>query len=58
MKNIAQYNDKGQPHGYWVKYYSNGKFHFKGKFINGKQSGYFEFYTLDGNANFKEYHIL
>jgi len=33
-------NSKGQPHGYWESYWSNGNLHYKCKFHNGNAIGY------------------
>ena len=47
-KNITPHNDKGEPHGYWEYYYSNGKLSSKGNFVNGEQHGYWEYYYYNG----------
>ena len=40
MQDKTPINEKGQRHGYWETYYSNGKPHYKGNFINGKLHRY------------------
>ena len=52
-KNKSPYNDKGQPHGYWEQYYSNGQLSYRGKFINGKKEGYWEDYWRNGELHFR-----
>ena len=41
-KGIYPYNDKGQRHGYWEVYWSDGDIAFKRYYLNGKLSGYEE----------------
>jgi len=57
-KNITPINDKKQFHGYWETYYSNGNLWYKGNYINGKLSGYCEWYTSSGISNKKRYYII
>lgn len=57
-ENITPHNDKNQPHGKWIYYYSNGQLRFKANYINGKPIGYFMTYSNNGRLDFKEYHIL
>jgi len=45
-KDIAPYNDKGQPHGYWEWYYYNGDLMCKRFYQNGKRVGYGEVYNF------------
>jgi len=47
-KNIKPRNTKGQPHGYWENYWTNGKLDSKGYYINGKKHGYWERYLGNG----------
>ena len=56
-EDITPRNEKGQRHGYWERYWSNGKLWHKGNYINGKCVGYWEFHYLDGGIMFKEYFI-
>ena len=45
---INQYNETGQPDGYWDDYLIDGEVvHGKGSFIDGKKEGYWEEYMLD-----------
>jgi antitoxin component YwqK of YwqJK toxin-antitoxin module len=45
---INLYNEKGQKHGYWEDYYSNGQLESKGNYVNGKRDGYWEEYYSCG----------
>ena len=56
MQDKTPINEKGQRHGYWETYYSNGKPHYKGNFINGKLHGLWERYYLNGQLIYKEYY--
>ena len=47
-KNKTPLNKKGQPHGFWEKYYDNGQLFSKGNFVNGKADGYWETYFYTG----------
>ncbi len=59
------WNDKGEPHGYWVSYYvkcnkciKNGSnILYKGNFINGQMIGYWEWYNSGGKLDFKEFYL-
>ena len=43
-------NDKGERHGYWEEYWSNGNLDFKGNYtLNGKKDGYWESCYVNGN---------
>ena len=53
---MNQYNEKGQQHGLWQRYYFNNKIAYKCYYNNGKIYGYYENY-YDGKLNYKEYHI-
>ena len=53
MKNIESYNDKGERHGYWEEYHSNGKLWYKGNYINDKYDGYWKGYHSNGNLRYK-----
>jgi len=39
-------NAKGQPHGYWERYWSNGELRYKCFFINGKKMGFLNYMIL------------
>ena len=56
-KDITPINEKGERHGYWESYYSNGQLKYKGNFVNGKQHGYWEYYYYDGQLKEKTYYI-
>ena len=45
MKN-NQLNKEGKRHGYCENYWSDGKLRSKGNFKNGKENGYWRYYTL------------
>ena len=47
-KNITPINDKGERHGYWEVYYSNGQLYTKGNYVNGKPHGSWEVYYDNG----------
>jgi len=55
-KNITQFNNKEQRHGYW-EYYYDGKLWFKCFYQNGKLVGYEESYLLNGKLTIKRYHL-
>ena len=57
MKNIMQYNQKGNPHGYWELHWLNGTIMYKCFYNNGKSVSYSERYLLDNELNDKTYHI-
>jgi antitoxin component YwqK of YwqJK toxin-antitoxin module len=52
-KDITPYNENGNPHGYWERYYSNGNLGYKGNYVDGKQHGYWESYYYNGNLAYK-----
>ena len=56
-KDITPRNEKGELHGCWESYYSNGQLHFKGNYINGKLHGYSESYYSNGKLKSKIYYI-
>jgi len=56
-KNIGQYNDKNQQHGYWEVYYPNGNLMFKRFYQNGKLVGYEEYYWYNGTLGKKKYYL-
>ena len=63
-KQIDNYNDKGQPHGYnqWcdsIGYYNNGLW-YRGNFKNNQQIGYHEVNTISSigqEDTIVEFHI-
>ena len=56
-KDITPLNDKGERHGYWEHYYSNGQLWFKGNYVNGNRHGYWEDYWSNGQLIDKTYYI-
>ena len=56
-KNITPRNEKGQKHGHWEYYYSNGQLCYKGNYVNGKEHGYWEHYYGNGQLSYKLYYI-
>ena len=61
-KDIEQYNDKDQQHGYWELYYYTGDLFYKCFYHNGKEVGYEEQYFNNSDDNSgklreKIYHI-
>jgi len=45
-KNMTPFNAKGEPHGYWERYWGNGELFFKCIYHNGKEIGYDEQYSI------------
>ena len=57
-KDIKQFNQKGQPHGYWEVYFPNGSLGYKGFYNNGKPVGYSEYSSyLTKKLSCKKYYI-
>jgi antitoxin component YwqK of YwqJK toxin-antitoxin module len=50
---INLYNAKGEKHGYWEDYYSNGNLYYKGTYVDGYRHGYWEYYWGNGNLSDK-----
>jgi len=58
IKNKKPRNDKGQPHGLWEWYWTNGDLADKCFYLNGKEVGYEEWYDYyNGKLIKKRYHI-
>lgn len=55
-KNIKQYNEIDQQHGYWEVYFENGQLYYKGSYHNGWCIGYWEEYS-SGELRRKAYYI-
>jgi antitoxin component YwqK of YwqJK toxin-antitoxin module len=53
MQDKIPHNEQGQPHGYWVTYWDNGKLCHKGLYINSKRNGFHENYWSDGKLFYK-----
>ncbi len=56
-KDITPYNDKGEKHGSWEYYWSNGQLSYKGNFVAGKEHGSWEVYWNNGQLKEKTYYI-
>jgi len=52
-QNITPFNAKGEPHGEWIMYCSNGRLRHKGNYINGKEVGEWISYSSNGQLWFK-----
>ena len=50
---INLYNEKGEKHGLWEDYYSNGELHYRINYANGKEHGVWESYYRDGQLNYR-----
>ena len=50
---MNQYNEKGEPDGYWERYFINEKLSTKGTYINGKRHGYWEYYFRNGKFHWR-----
>lgn len=51
------YNDKGEKHGPWEKYWYNGNLWYKENYVNGKAQGLFEIYDSNGKLSYKQYFL-
>jgi len=54
---MNQLNDKGQRHGQWEDYWSNGNLWSKGNYNNGERYGYWESYYQNGQLHWKGYFV-
>ena len=54
---MNEYNEQGQPHGPWEKYWSDGNLRYKGNYVNGEQHGPWEEYYTNGNLTAIRYYI-
>ena len=54
---MNEVNDKGERHGYWEQYYSNGNPWYKGNYNNGVQADCWEWYYFNGNLLIKEFYL-
>ena len=58
MKNIEQYNENGQAHGYCEWHWTNGSLSCKCFYDNGKRVGYEEhYYSWVNELDYKTYYI-
>lgn len=39
-KDITQFNEQGERHGYWKVHHPNGKIHYISNYVNGLEYGY------------------
>ena len=46
-------NTKGQKHGPWEQYHSNGKLDYKGLFVNNLEHGLWESHWVNGQFHYK-----
>ena len=44
---IEPYNEKDEPHGYWVIHDTNGTLWFRGSYLHGIKHGYWETYPYE-----------
>ena len=47
------YNNKGEQHGPWEIYFSNGPLDWKGEYVNDLEHGLWESYWSNGNLHYK-----
>jgi antitoxin component YwqK of YwqJK toxin-antitoxin module len=50
---INLYNVKGEKHGPWEYYFSNGNLYSKGDYVNGNRHGLWEYYWSNGDLSSK-----
>jgi len=56
-KDIKPRNTKGEPHGYWEVYWSNGNLMYKCFYHNEKRIGYEEYYDYNDSKLTKRYNL-
>jgi len=57
MEDLRPYNENNERHGYWEGYYDK-QLQFKGHFYNGKQIGFWEYYTIRvGGIRLRQYFV-
>ena len=39
---INLYNEKGEAHGSWERYWDNGQLCYKGNYVDGREHGYWK----------------
>ncbi len=57
--NINQFDDNGNRHGVWKKFYGNDRIRYVGNFNHGKEIGVFKYYSASNSDNpilIKKYH--
>jgi antitoxin component YwqK of YwqJK toxin-antitoxin module len=55
---INLYNAKGKAHGYWERYWDNGKLWYKGNFVDGIRHGSWERYHENGDLAYKAFYDM
>ena len=48
---MNKYNEQGQKHGPWEKYWNNGELMYKKNYLNGKLHGPWEKYYRNGELD-------
>ena len=51
QSSINQFDEKGERHGVWRKYYNNDRLRYSGTFEHGKEVGVFKFYSASNSDN-------
>ncbi len=54
---MNELNEKGEYHGYWEEYWSNGELWYKTNFINGVEIGYCEIRLSNGDLFYKGFYL-
>ena len=55
---INLFNEKGEKHGVWEGYFSDGQLSYRGSYVNGKSHGVWESYYDTGRLSYrKEYNM-
>ena len=57
LYNMNEYNEQGEKHGPWERYYTNGNSRVKANYVNGQPHGLCEYYYLNGKLAEIEYYI-
>ena len=58
QSSVNQFDENGERHGVWRKYYNNNRVRYTGTFDHGKEVGVFKFYSASNSDNpviIKEY---
>lgn len=58
QSSVNQFDENGERHGVWRKYYNNNRVRYTGTFEHGKEVGVFKFYSASNSDNpviIKEY---
>jgi antitoxin component YwqK of YwqJK toxin-antitoxin module len=48
---VNQFDEQGERHGVWRKYYNNNRIRYTGRFEHGKEVGIFKFYSASNSDN-------